>query len=388
MGKKTNDFRVMTFFANKGGNAKTTSSLMFAAILEMKGYRVLLIDNDGQSNASFFTGAPLLPRTAQIRTENLYEKINKDTPNMNQMLDKALIREAIQMSEIGYDYIESSKKLDMVVPTDQTPNMAKTLWRIRQVVKNNYDFCIIDSPCKADVLCANGLIAADDVILTISTEADTEKTLVNNSILFKELEKRWDAKANIDRVIPVKIKTPSHVKELLPVIEAYSKKQYGCKVSKNYIKYSADIENCMSAKEYRIECIKSGRSSDAFIAYIENVEEYLRDHGYEDDSPFTVLSVNDMSGKLKKKIVTDVRDVAREYTNIVKAFLKAEGLESNVYIETNLNSEDTHKYKVIVELAKGKGKNLDATTCKKRIVNYLEEHGVAYIVNIKEAKNL
>lgn len=50
--KKTQDCKVYCLAIQKGGVAKTTSSVAMSAALAELGYRVLLIDNDPQANST------------------------------------------------------------------------------------------------------------------------------------------------------------------------------------------------------------------------------------------------------------------------------------------------------------------------------------------------
>lgn len=390
MPKKTNTFRAITFFCNKGGNGKTTSVIMFSSILAQKGYKVLLIDNDGQGNASYFNGAPIIPQPGIVRLEDLYKEINTVTPKVEERINLSLLKNAIQESEVGYAYIEASKLMDRLFninnPEITNPDAIFTIWRIIQAIKGTFDFCIMDSPCKEDILSANSIIASDDVIISIATEGDTAKTLGNNLFLFESLKNQYKAKANIDRVLPVKIRDTSHVNEVIPMIEHVTVNNYKSKMCNNYIKFSKDIENCMLAKGKRIECIKSGRSSDAFISYIECVEEYLRDHGIKDDSEFTVMEFKDIKGSSRKKIVFEKRDVIREYQMSVRNFLKSENIECRIYTETN-NIELNPilpRYKIIVDMAKNRGITMDNKTCYEKVEEYLKSSKIPFILKVKD----
>ena len=47
---------ILAIVGNKGGTAKTTTSISLAAALALKGKRALLIDLDGQASASLSLG--------------------------------------------------------------------------------------------------------------------------------------------------------------------------------------------------------------------------------------------------------------------------------------------------------------------------------------------
>ena len=384
MPKKTNTFRCITFFCNKGGNGKTTSAVMFASILAAKGYKVLLIDNDGQANASDFTGAPLIPQTGIVRTEDLYWDINTNSPSMEDKINSRLLVSAIQESEIGYGYIESSNKLNAVIKSITNDNLKFTLWRITQTIKNSFDFCIIDSPCSADVLSANSIIAADDVIITIATESDTEKTLVNNIFLFENLKREYKASANIDRVLPVKVKTPSHVKEVIPMIAQFVKDNYNSKTSSTYIKYSADIENCMMARDRRIECIRSGRGSEAFIGYFKAVEEYLKDHAIEDNSYPRIISFTGVEGEKKQKIVFERLNFIQEAQVSIRSFFKKEGIKGVTSRETYNTSDPYKRYRIVVYISNKNGKTYTNKAAREVIQKFLENEKIRYAINVKD----
>lgn len=390
MPKKTDTFRAISFFCNKGGNGKTTSVIMFATILAQKGYKVLLIDNDGQGNSSYFNGAPIIPQPGVIRLEDLYKEINLKTPKVDERINLSLLKSAIQESEAGYAYIEASKLLDRLFdindPEITNPDAIYTVWRIIQAIKGTFDFCIMDSPCKEDVLSVNSIIASDDVIISVAAEGDTPKTLGNNIFMFESLKKRYKANANIDRVLPVKIRDASHINEVVPMVRHVAINNYQSKMCCSYIKYSKDIENCLIAKEKRIECLKSGRSSDAFISYIECVEEYLKDHGIKDDSEFTVLEIKDINGNARKKIVFEKKDVIREYQLSVRNFLKSENIECRIYTETN-NIEINPilpRYKIIVDMAKNRGATMDNKTCYEKVDEYLKSSKIPFILKVKD----
>ncbi len=56
MNTKEKECKVLCFAIQKGGVAKTTSSVSISAVLANCGYKVLLIDNDPQANSTRAVG--------------------------------------------------------------------------------------------------------------------------------------------------------------------------------------------------------------------------------------------------------------------------------------------------------------------------------------------
>ena len=141
----------------KGGVGKTTTTVNLAAYLATFGKKILLIDNDPQSNASVGLG---INRTTIIR--DLYNVLVEETP----------IEEVILKSSIAnLDVLPSSPRLAgaevELVSVDARETRLK---RALANVKDNYEIIIIDCPPSLSLLTVNALTAADEVIIPIQCE--------------------------------------------------------------------------------------------------------------------------------------------------------------------------------------------------------------------------
>lgn len=393
--KKTNQFRTITFFTNKGGSGKTTSALMIATILTAKGFKVLMIDNDGQGNTSGYCGASPIYTEGIVRTEDLYHQINVKTPNPNERIDIQLLASAIQVNPLGFGFIESSKRLDEMKMILKGEYTHFTLARIGEAIRNAFDFCVIDTSCSQDIISANGIMASDDIIVTVAPEGDTARTMVNTYYSLDYMGKLYEADTTIDRVLVLKVKPQQAKDGTVEEIKNFAREHYKCKSCTPYIKYATAIDSAVSAGEYRLDCIKSERDNEAFVAYVEVVEEYLKDHGISDNSDFKVMEFPiikvienpDESGKYtytieesgKKKIVTNKKDITREYTSAIRRFLGSEEIESEIYIEPGKNKDDDAST-VLVEMGKKKGKRLSNNECHDAVSEYLSYTGLEYSV--------
>lgn len=144
----------------KGGVAKTTSSVNIAHILAaVHGYRVLLVDNDKQGNAS------------KILNRHGYDK-----PGVAQVMTDRKIEpsEVIQNTEIeNLDIITANMNLltsNIEVMLDQSRPQQIRFKKFFEKISNQYDYCIIDNAPDINISTINALVASDDVMVPITID--------------------------------------------------------------------------------------------------------------------------------------------------------------------------------------------------------------------------
>lgn len=142
----------IAIFNQKGGVAKTTTSLNLANGLANEGKKVLLVDMDGQSNATKHLKRydPKMPSICDLL-------LNKDMD----------VVDVIQDTEIeNLDILPSSIKLiksENLVANESFSREMK-LKKILKNVEKDYDFCIVDCPPSLGIYVSNVLVAASYVI--------------------------------------------------------------------------------------------------------------------------------------------------------------------------------------------------------------------------------
>jgi len=148
--------RVIALANLKGGVGRTNVCVNLSMFLSALGKRVLLVDLSPQGDATFCLGI-------------------KSSPNFigDVLLQKIRPRIAIKStSYFGYDIMPSfPPKLDEVMSKLRgTRRAEKQLDQALDRVKDDYDFIIIDTPSDFNLLIANALIAADEIIMPIQCE--------------------------------------------------------------------------------------------------------------------------------------------------------------------------------------------------------------------------
>ena len=147
--------RVIALANQKGGVAKTTTTLSLAAALAELGRHVLAVDLDPQAALTYSLG---------VDPDALVETVN-DVLVRRLPIDKVTIGREVDLVPANIDLAGAEAIL-----------MAKTgreyaLQRALRDVLEGYDFVLIDCPPSLGILTINGLTAAHEVAIPLQCEA-------------------------------------------------------------------------------------------------------------------------------------------------------------------------------------------------------------------------
>lgn len=146
--------KIITIGNRKGGVGKTTTAAAMASCLQKKNFRVLLIDLDSQCNLSSNVGADVYGKTI-----------------LDVFLKKGKTRDTIQPSSIC-DIIPGS--LDFGKINDALGNKTGREYRLIESlisIRDDYDYCILDTPPELGLATTNALTASDDLIIPTTAES-------------------------------------------------------------------------------------------------------------------------------------------------------------------------------------------------------------------------
>ncbi len=140
--------KVISISNQKGGVGKTTTTGAVASGFKLKGYRVLCVDLDPQSNLSFSAGA----ETDDCTT--VYEVLKGD----------AKASAAIQNTS-SFDVIASNILLSGIELEFTQTGREYLLKEALSSIKDNYDYIFIDTPPALSILTVNAFTASDYIII-------------------------------------------------------------------------------------------------------------------------------------------------------------------------------------------------------------------------------
>ena len=139
----------------KGGVAKSTTAYALATGLHNKGFSVLIVDADPQSNLSYTAGVD------EEQTSTLYDVLK----------GKCTATDVLQTIKQGLDILTiglagTAADMELVSKTSREKMISKAL----QGLADNYDFCVIDTAPTLGLLTLNALTAADYAIIPMNAE--------------------------------------------------------------------------------------------------------------------------------------------------------------------------------------------------------------------------
>lgn len=189
--------QVIAVINQKGGVGKSTTALAIGAGFIFKGYKTLYIDLDAQGNLSYTLKAS-----------------NTGYNAMGVLQKPETIKEEIQNTEQG-DIIASSPALSgadtLLTETDKEYRLKEAI----ELIKDLYDYVIIDTPPALGILTINALTACNGIIIPAGADIyslqgisqlkgtiETVKKYCNNSLeILGILLTRYNSRAIISREV-------------------------------------------------------------------------------------------------------------------------------------------------------------------------------------------
>jgi chromosome partitioning protein len=146
--------QVIALANQKGGVAKTTTTLNLGVALVERGKRVLCVDLDPQSNLTMSQGIDPdeLDRT-------MFDVLVHKTP-----LEDVILEREIDLAASSIDLAGAELALSSMIGRE------RALQKALLPVRGRYDFVLIDTPPSLGLLTINALTAADGVIVPVQCE--------------------------------------------------------------------------------------------------------------------------------------------------------------------------------------------------------------------------
>jgi chromosome partitioning protein len=178
--------KVIAFANQKGGVAKTTTTLNLAVAFSEQGYRVLAVDLDPQGNLTMSQGM----NPDEIET-SMFDVLVRQVP----------IREVVRQREIdvavsSIDLAGAELALSSMIGRERA--LQKALLPVRQ----DYDFILVDTPPSLGLLTVNALTASDGVIVPVQCEYLSLRGLAQLQNTLEMIRENLNPSVEISGILP------------------------------------------------------------------------------------------------------------------------------------------------------------------------------------------
>jgi chromosome partitioning protein len=195
---------VIAFANQKGGVAKTTTTLNLAVAFAESGHRVLCVDLDPQGNLTMSQGID--PDKVE---KSLYDVLVNDMP----------LREIIQHREIDIA-VASIDLAGAEIAMSTKIGRERSLEKALKEVSADYDFVCIDTPPSLGLLTINALTAATKVIVPVQCEYLSMRGLVQLQNTLKMIQENLNPDVRIEGILPTMLDSRTvHAKEAVEILE-------------------------------------------------------------------------------------------------------------------------------------------------------------------------
>lgn len=150
--------KIIAIANQKGGVAKTTTSISLASSLVSLGYKVLLVDLDPQGNASRGVGVDV----------SLLNKTIFDVLIGKKDINRIIKHTAMKNLDIAPANLMLSGIIDHVNKEDYSSSLL--LKNALDSLENKYDYVIIDCPPTLGILNTNAFVASNKVLIPVQCE--------------------------------------------------------------------------------------------------------------------------------------------------------------------------------------------------------------------------
>lgn len=252
--------RVIAVTNQKGGVGKTTTCVNLAASLAATRRRVLLVDMDPQGNATMGSGV---------------DKNGVQLSGYDLLTKRATAPEVIVAVENGgFDLVPANG--DLTAAEVELMNEIGREHRLRlclNLVRDNYDYILIDCPPSLNLLTVNALSAADSVLIPMQCEYYALEGLAALMNTIQQIQETVNPNLQIEGIL----RTMYDPRNSLTLdVSAQLTEYFGDKVYKAVIPRNVRLAE---APSYGLPALKYDRTSKGAVAYLALAGEMVRRHG-------------------------------------------------------------------------------------------------------------
>jgi chromosome partitioning protein len=196
--------RIIALANQKGGVAKTTTTLNLGVAFKEMGYNVLLVDLDPQGNLTMSQG--LNPDTIEV---SMFDVLVRKIP-----ISDVIKRREVDLAVASIDLAGAELALASLIGRERS--LEKALIEVR----DKYDFILVDTPPSLGLLTINAFVAATGVIVPVQCEYLSLRGLVQLENTLAMIRENLNPRVKIRGILPTMLDNRLlHAREALELLE-------------------------------------------------------------------------------------------------------------------------------------------------------------------------
>ncbi len=180
------DAIVIAFANQKGGVAKTTSTLNLGVAFSEQGFRVLVVDMDPQGNLTMSQGF----NPDQIE-RSMFDVLVHRLP-----IDQVIHEAEVDLAVSSIDLAGAELALSSMIGRE------RALEKALNPIKDRYDFILVDTPPSLGLLTINALVASNGVIVPVQCEYLSLRGLVQLENTLSMIRENLNPEVGIQGILP------------------------------------------------------------------------------------------------------------------------------------------------------------------------------------------
>ena len=196
--------RVISFANQKGGVAKTTTTLNLGVALSEQGLKVLLVDLDPQGNLTMSQG--LNPDTIE---RSMFDVLVHRLP-----IQEVVHHTEVDLAVSSIDLAGAELALSSMIGRE------RALEKALAPVRDSYDYILIDTPPSLGLLTINALVASNGVIVHVQCEYLSLRGLVQLENTLSMIRENLNPDVGIEGILPTMYDSRTlHSREAVEILQ-------------------------------------------------------------------------------------------------------------------------------------------------------------------------
>jgi chromosome partitioning protein len=185
---------VLAFANQKGGVAKTTSTVNLGAALREHDLRVLAVDMDPQGNLTMSQGID-----TESLDKSMYDVLVHRTP-----IEDVIYERELDVAASTIDLAGAEMALATMIGRE------RALQRALDAVRDKYDYILIDTPPSLGLLTINALTASEGVIVPVQCEYLSLRGLLQLEKTLEMIRENLNPDVHIQGILPTLFDARTH----------------------------------------------------------------------------------------------------------------------------------------------------------------------------------